>query len=510
MRGGCHFPDPPQPDDLAFNDSILSDIVQIDGNISLNTSNFSDISQLIYNVENCPIPVIISSRSQLPLPINRKPCLVTIKRSNKLLAAVQLPIVVNLNPRSIYNKADAFKTMMEQLDCSVCFISESWDRQSLGLEKIINIEGHRIIKNVLQRSGKGGKPALVISEKNYFIKELCPDVITVPPKIEAVWALLTPKAGGSKGAIRHIAVCSYYYTEKTKRSEFVDHVSEAYNLLSAKYSPGLHFILAGDTNRLHLKSILNLSPNLSQVVNIPTRNNPDATLDTITSTLAKYYQPPFTLPPLDNDSASSGKPSDHLIVVWKPISANEPIRRTYKNVTFRPLPESGLLLFGGWLKSQDWQIIFQSTTAHEKAEKLQTILLEQLNKFLPLKTEKICSEDAPWFNSNLKKLDRSRKREYTKNKNSEKWETLNEKFLEKYAEQKVYYYQNMVEDLKTSQPGQWYSKLKRMSSHDQTRSEEPIVQSFLGLPDQTQAETIANQFSEISICISQSKLKTFV
>jgi hypothetical protein len=70
------------------------------------------------------------------------------------------------------------------------------------------MDGFRIIKNVLQRKGKGGKPALIVSEKNYHIKELCPDVVTVPTNIEAVWALLTPKAGGSKANIKHIAVCS--------------------------------------------------------------------------------------------------------------------------------------------------------------------------------------------------------------------------------------------------------------------------------------------------------------
>ena len=125
-----------------------------------------------------------------------------------------MPVVVNLNPRSIYIKAEEFKIMMEQLDVSLCFMSESWDRDNLGLEEVINMDGFRIIKNVLQRKGKGGKPALIVSEKNYHIKELCPDVVTVPPNIEAVWALLTPKAGGSKANIKHIAVCSvlYYYT----------------------------------------------------------------------------------------------------------------------------------------------------------------------------------------------------------------------------------------------------------------------------------------------------------
>ena len=385
----------------------MSDIVQIDGNVSLDTSISSETSSMSISSpgEIFSIPVLITNRGPKPPPENRKPLdNITVKRSNKLLAAVQLPVVVNLNPRSIYNKTDEFKMLMEQLEVGVCFMSESWDRQSLGLEEVINIDGYRVIKNVLQRNGKGGKPALIISEDNYFIKELCPDVITVPPKIEAVWALLTPKAGGSKANIRHIAVCSYYYTEKSKRSDFIDHVSEAYNVLCAKYSPGLQFILAGDTNRLNLKSILNLSPNLSQVVKVPTRNNPDATLDTIISTLSTYYQQPFTLPPLENDSNKNGKPSDHLIVVWKPINAEEPAIKKFKQVTFRPLPESGLSMFSDWIKSQNWDLIYQAATAHEKAEKLQNLLLDQLNKFLPLKTAKICSEDQPWFSGGPKNL----------------------------------------------------------------------------------------------------------
>ena len=73
--------------------------------------------------------------------------------------------------------------------------------------------------------------------------------------------------------------------------------------------------------------------------------------------------------------------------------------------------------------------------------------------------------DKPWVDSKLKKLDRQRKREYNKRKKSDKWVyRLNKAFLEKADQLKQYYYSNMVEDLKTSNPGQWYSKLKRMSS----------------------------------------------
>ena len=217
-----------------------------------------------------------------------------------------------------------------------------------------------------------------------------------------MWALLTPKGGASNANIKNIAVCSYYYTEKTKRSDFIDHISEAFNILSAKYNPGLQFIMAGDTNRLNMKSILNLSPFLKQVVTVPTRNNPDAILDTITSTMSSYYQIPITLPPLDNDVTNSGKPSDHLIVLWKPISASEPQLRNRKVVTFRPLPESGLVLFGEWLKKQTWDKVKGATTDHEKADKFQNLLLDSLDKYLPTKTIKISSKDKPWYNLKLK------------------------------------------------------------------------------------------------------------
>ena len=102
------------------------------------------------------------------------------------------------------------------------------------------------------------------------------------------------------------------------------------------------------------------------------------------------------------------------------------------------------------------------------------------------------------FTDKLRKIKRKLSREYTKHKRSPKWTVLNEDYLEKCEEAQEHYYKNIVEDLKFSNPSQWYSKLKRMSSHDQAKSEEPNVLSFLGISDQNQAEQIATQFSEIS------------
>ena len=87
----------------------------MDGNITIE-SLASDLNEQVLN----PIPVIISDRNLAIREKRESKCLVTIRRSNKLLEAVQLPTIINLNPRSIYNKVDEFKTMIDQLDCKLC------------------------------------------------------------------------------------------------------------------------------------------------------------------------------------------------------------------------------------------------------------------------------------------------------------------------------------------------------------------------------------------------------
>ena len=317
--------------------SQISDILQCDGNVT---------AELLEN-DNCPISVHINfDRSDKPSYINRpinedrKRNLITIKRSNKLLEASSLPVVVNLNPRSLYNKQEEFRTMIEQTEAGVCCISETWDRSHVQggtpISDLINMEGYRWIRNIVQRNRKGGKPAILASEKDHYIKELCPDIITVPIDVEAVWILLTPKHRSAQSRIKHIAVCSAYYSStQTRKSDFLDHISEAYHTLCSKYGSDLKFLIVGDLNRLNLKPILNLSPDLHQVVKVVTRLNPDATLDVIITNIHSFYHPPTTLAPLDNDENVNGKPADHLIVVMKPLSAEFPAySKRYKTIKY--------------------------------------------------------------------------------------------------------------------------------------------------------------------------------
>ena len=95
-------------------------------------------------------------------------------------------------------------------------------------------------------------------------------------------------------------------------------------------------------------------------------------------------------------------------------------------------------------------------------------------------------------------LDRQRKREYLKHKRSPKWTKLNTEFEKMSDLLKESYNKNVVEDLKTSHPGQWYSKIKRMSTLDQSKEDKISVQQLEGETSQSQAEIIADQFASIS------------
>ena len=52
--------------------------------------------------------------------------------------------------------------------------------------------------------------------------------------------------------------------------------------------------------------------------------------------------------------------------------------------------------------------------------------------------------------------------------------------------------------MKSSEPKQWYSKLKRTSSVDQSKQDEVLVESISTKSDQEQAELIADEFAKVS------------
>jgi hypothetical protein len=71
-------------------------------------------------------------------------------------------------------------------------------------------------------------------------------------------------------------------------------------------------------------------------------------------------------------------------------------------------------------------------------------------------------DDKTWVIQQGKDLNRKCKREFFQHQKSDKWKRLNVQFDLKCVKAKEDYYTNTVKDLKSSNPSQWYSKVKRM------------------------------------------------
>ena len=149
-----------------------------------------------------------------------------------------------------------------------------------------------------------------------------------------------------------------------------------------------------------------------------------------------------------------------------------------------------------WFIDQSWDEVYEAESAHEKAAVFQRMLLKALNDIFPEKVRKINSDDQPWISNRLKVLDRKRKRLYHKERRSEKWKAMNKLFKKEIKSAKAKFYQKTVEDLKTKNPGQWYSCLKRITSYDQ-KDGQINIDEISHLSDQDQAEKIADKFTSI-------------
>ena len=86
---------------------------------------------------------------------------------------------------------------------------------------------------------------------------------------------------------------------------------------------------------------------------------------------------PQCLAPLDSDPDTNGKPSDHQIVIVRPISAinNEGLRST-RCIT---ITQSGMNQMRSWLMNKKWDEVYKAESAHDKADILQTLLLRNFN-----------------------------------------------------------------------------------------------------------------------------------
>ena len=169
-----------------------------------------------------------------------------------------------------------------------------------------------------------------------------------PDKVEMCWAILRPKLP-EKCTIKEYVLGAFYCPPNSRKKEkLTTHIITNSHALMTKYpNCGLH--LGGDKNSLNLAPILQGLPKCRQIV---TKNTHDSKcIDVLITNLHSLYQVPEVVAAIQPDNPRQAKPSDNLVPVAYPINGESgSVTREYHVKKVRPLPESGIRMFGqsGW------------------------------------------------------------------------------------------------------------------------------------------------------------------
>ena len=79
---------------------------------------------------------------------------------------------------------------------------------------------------------------------------------------------------------------------------------------------------------------------------------------------------------------------------------------------------------------------------------LSLAIMQNLDKYCPVKEMKISSKDKPFINAELKRIDRQKKREYQKRDKTEKFKYLKKQFDTKYKEAAKNYLNKDMDELR--------------------------------------------------------------
>ena len=335
----------------------VSDFDQLDGNVSISSDK---------------IDPIISKNT---------------KKDDKISTALNLPIVATYNLRSLMPKFLSLKNDLLERSIQIGFLQEIWEQSDnrafhFEIEKLLEINGLKYISAPRPKNAKGrsyGGVAIVVNTKKFTLEKLN---IFVPNGLEVVWGLVRSKNISAK--FKRIIACSFYSPpNKMKNTKLADHLVSTLHMLSSKY-PDCGIILGADKNYMDIKPVLSCGLKLRQIVDKCTRK--DKILDVIIMNMSGYYKSPLIAPPIQADNPSAGQPSDHSVPVCIPhTDRHTRPQRTYRVVTYRPLPQSSIARFGEWIVNESWDTVRDDLSPSEQAQSFENIILEKLNQYCPKK-----------------------------------------------------------------------------------------------------------------------------
>jgi hypothetical protein len=144
-----------------------------------------------------------------------------------------------------------------------------------------------------------------------------------------------------------------------------------------------------------------------------------------------------------------------------------------------------------------WDEVFLAKSVDEQVEIFHKFLRNSLDKYFPEKVTKMSVLDKKWMNPHSKQIHRAMKREFFKNRKSQKYKQLKSKFKKMKRQNLKSVYKNFVSNLKVTDPGKWYAMAKQIGAVTSNNGGDIQVESLSHLTNGESAQRIAEHFASV-------------
>lgn len=406
------------------------------------------------------------------------------------------PNVMAINARSIMPKINSLFTLVEELNCDIVLLTETWEvndkpEHRATVNQIVNGKNYSWISNPRLGRGGGGSGILINYMNFANCRISCISDLHPPATVESTWAMITPR---SRANIK-IALCAIYMPPRLCVADVKacqEYVVAAADRIVRKFKQ-VKFVIGGDLNTFNLDVLFCIDNDMKQIVNFPTCGV--SFLDKIYMNLG--VSSVEKIAPLPIDDPSRGRASNHDIVLANFLQP-EPSSKWTK-IKKRTFSEENFCKFENFLHNKNWRrlLLNAGTDCNSKAEALDCELSHGLNLCFPLKTVKVKVDDDLWLNDSVKCLIKLRNSVFKREGKSQRWLYLKYACRSKIHFTKRQFYKHSIDSLKNLNPRRWHEHMKRLGCREKRPSrEEPYVPQYFGMTDLERADASARFLSD--------------
>ena len=411
---------------------------------------------------------------------------------------VQLNII-NTNARSLRPKINSFIDYFNEIEATIGIVTETWfsDGEKLDKQAEDLLLGSGIGGNFVNRkpgnAGFSHGGVAVLHRENCTRAKLYK--FANPSEFEVL-----PVCMSVNGIKRKLVVIGVYippgYTV-AKGKDCLQYVNDLVLDIKTKVEDPL-ICVGGDFNQWGIGDSLVDYPDLAEILTPPTRDT--RRIDKIYINWLEDLERADCLPPLETlalDESGRKAYSDHLVqVAFTRLPRKEPVK--WESFQCRPYTKSGAETFKQEIRSVDWSYVLGANGSNDKANALQIILDDLMDKHFPTKTVRRKENDLPWFNDIARKMSRRKNAIFKSEGNCPRWQRERDK-LEDYLAKRRHDFLYKQKDMLTRPEAnkRFFQIVKKYNTVDRP-AQFDVRNLRPGKTDQEVADELATYFNRIS------------